>query len=198
MKRRCRTGLTDAELDAAATAPDPALGNPAVLPLGFRRPTAGGAAPAGGRGRAAGAGGRGGANPRAFRSQLNKFLKDEGVLVVLTPGNGPDGGTIMGQAAGSQNAERSAAAAFGGDHQRALQPHRAPAGEEHSGDAGIRYRREVHRTGRLLQPGGGDSRAPIRTPASSCWAATSIRGPAAPAPPTTRPARPSPWKRCAF
>src|SRR5438552_9338277 len=84
--------LTDAELDAAATAPDPALGNPAALPLGFRRPTAGG------RGAA---GGRGGANPRAFRSQLNKFLKDEGVLVVLTPGNGPDGGTIMGQAAGS-------------------------------------------------------------------------------------------------
>jgi hypothetical protein len=32
---------------------------------------------------------------------LNKFLKDEGVLVVLTPGSGPDGGTIMGQAAGS-------------------------------------------------------------------------------------------------
>src|SRR5207244_5671486 len=47
--------LTDAELDAAATAPDPALGNPAALPLGFRRPTAGG------RGAA---GGRGGANPR--------------------------------------------------------------------------------------------------------------------------------------
>ena len=49
-----------------------------------------------------GAGGRG-ANPRAFRAQLNKFLKDEGVLVVVSPGNGPDGGTIMGSAAGSQN-----------------------------------------------------------------------------------------------
>ena len=54
-----------------------------------------------------GCGGRGGANPRAFRSQLNKFLTDEGVLVVLTPGNGPDGGTIMGQAAGSQNASEA-------------------------------------------------------------------------------------------
>ncbi|HYW46629.1 MAG TPA: M20/M25/M40 family metallo-hydrolase, partial [Bryobacteraceae bacterium] len=41
---------------------------------------------------------------RGFRAQLNKFLKDEGVLVVLSPGNGPDGGTVMGSAAGSQNA----------------------------------------------------------------------------------------------
>lgn len=97
--------LTDAELAAAAQAPDPAFGNPAALPLGFIQgpPTA-----QGGRG---GGGGRGGAaapqaprfNPRQFRTQLNKFLKDEGVLVVLTPGNGPDGGTVMGQAAGSQN-----------------------------------------------------------------------------------------------
>ncbi len=97
--------LTDAELDAAATAPDPAGGNPAALPLGFRRPAAAGAAAAaGGRGAAGGGRGGAGANPRAFRNQLNQFLKDEGVLVVLTPGNGPDGGTIMGQAAGSQNA----------------------------------------------------------------------------------------------
>jgi hypothetical protein len=72
--------LTDGELDAAATSPDPALGNPAALPLGFSRNTAprGGAA-APGRG---GPGGRGG-NPRAFRAQLNKFLKDEGPLVVI-------------------------------------------------------------------------------------------------------------------
>ena len=32
---------------------------------------------------------------------MNKFLKAEGVLVVISPGNGPDGGTIMGSAAGS-------------------------------------------------------------------------------------------------
>jgi carboxypeptidase Q len=90
--------LTDAELADAATAPDPVSGNPAALPLGFSRPTA---APAAGRG-AAPAGGRGGAG-RGFRAQLNQFLKDEGVLVVLSPGNGPDGGTIMGSAAGSQD-----------------------------------------------------------------------------------------------
>ena len=93
--------LTDEELAAAATGPDPASGNPSSLPLGFFRPTtapAMGAAPAG-RG---GAGGRGGGG-FGFRAQLTKFLKDEGVLVVLTPGNGPDGGTIMGQAAGSQS-----------------------------------------------------------------------------------------------
>ena len=97
--------LTDEELENAAMMPDPVGGNPAILPLGFSRPTAGGAAGAGpgggGRGAAGGAGGRGGAGGFGFRAQLNKFLKDEGVLVVLSPGNGPDGGTIMGQAAGS-------------------------------------------------------------------------------------------------
>jgi hypothetical protein len=96
--------LTDAELDAAATAPDPAMGNPAMLPLGFSRPAAGrGPAAAPGRGGAAGRG----ANPRAFRAQLNKFLTDEGVLVVISPGNGPDGGTVMGSAAGSQNPDEA-------------------------------------------------------------------------------------------
>ena len=89
--------LTDADLEAAATAPDPASGNPAVLPLGFTRP---GAPQGGGRGAGPGGGGRG-PNAFAFRAQLNKFLREEGVLVVLSPGNGPDGGTIMGSAAGS-------------------------------------------------------------------------------------------------
>jgi carboxypeptidase Q len=95
--------LTDAELEAAAGAPDPAMGNPASLPLGFARPGVGAArgVVVVGRGPAAGRG----ANPRAFRDQLNKFLKDEGVLVVLTPGNGPDGGTVMGSGAGSQTTE---------------------------------------------------------------------------------------------
>jgi carboxypeptidase Q len=88
--------LTEAELADAATAPDPSSGNPAALPLGFTRPTAAPAAAAAGRA------GRGGAG-RGFRAQLNQFLKDEGVLVVLSPGNGADGGTIMGSAAGSQD-----------------------------------------------------------------------------------------------
>ncbi len=90
--------LTDAELAEAVEAPDPVSGNPSALPLGFFRP----AAPGGGRG-GRGARGRGGFAGRAFRNQLNQFLRDEGVLVVLTPGNGPDGGTVMGSAAGSQN-----------------------------------------------------------------------------------------------
>jgi carboxypeptidase Q len=34
---------------------------------------------------------------------LNKFLKDEGALVALTPGSGTDGGTVFGQAARSQD-----------------------------------------------------------------------------------------------
>ena len=95
--------LTDAELDAAADGARSGAGESggaaAGLPPSRRRAAAPGAA----RARSGGGGGRGGANPRAFRNQLNKFLKEEGVLVVLTPGNGPDGGTIMGQAAGSQN-----------------------------------------------------------------------------------------------
>jgi len=90
---------------AAATGPDPVSGNPSSLPLGFFRPTAAPAPGAAGRGGITiTGGGRGGAfGAMGFRTQLNKFLKEEGVLVVLTPGNGPDGGTIMGQAAGSQN-----------------------------------------------------------------------------------------------
>jgi hypothetical protein len=100
--------LTDQELENAAMAPDPSSGNPAMLPLGFARPTAAGAQAqggpgAGGRGAAGGPGGGpgGGRGAQGFRAQLNRFLREEGVLVVLTPGNGPDGGTIMGQAAGS-------------------------------------------------------------------------------------------------
>jgi carboxypeptidase Q len=93
--------LTDEELAAEATGPNPAMGNPAGLPIGFNRGPAPAAAAAVGRG---GAGrGAGGANPRQFRAALNKFLKDEGVLVALTPGSGTDGGTVFGQAAGSQD-----------------------------------------------------------------------------------------------
>jgi hypothetical protein len=87
--------LTDAELAAAEISPDPISGNPASLPLGFptRTPAAGFAPGA--------AGGRGG-----LRAQLAKFYKDEGALALLTPGNGPDGGTVVGS--GSQTTEENA------------------------------------------------------------------------------------------
>jgi carboxypeptidase Q len=105
--------LTDSELAAAALAPDPASGNPSILPLGFNRLSAPPAGGGGGRGAAGAAGGRGaagargGAGGRGFQTTLNKFLKDEGVLVMITPGSGtPDGGTIVGQAAGSQNPDQ--------------------------------------------------------------------------------------------
>jgi hypothetical protein len=97
--------LTDDELAQAAAAPDPAGGNPSILPLGFTRgsiiPATRGAAPTGAGGPGAGrggaqAGGRGGPGGRGFQTQLNKFLREEGALVVLRPGNGPDGGTVMG------------------------------------------------------------------------------------------------------
>ena len=82
--------LSDAELEAAAAAPDPTSGNPAALPLGFPERQA---FPPARRGSA-----------RLYRARLNQFLKDEGVLVVLTPGSVSDGGTVMGAAAGSPNA----------------------------------------------------------------------------------------------
>jgi carboxypeptidase Q len=100
--------LTDAELEAEATAPDPSAGNPASLPMGFQRGPGGQQAARGGAGGRPGAtGGPGGPNARnnmrQFRAQLNKFLKDEGVLVAITPGSGTDGGDVFGQAAGSQD-----------------------------------------------------------------------------------------------
>jgi carboxypeptidase Q len=77
--------LSEAELKAAAEAPEPMFGNPSVLPLGFPQRT-------GGRSTRPG-----------FRAELNRFLVKEGVLAVLSPGSGPDGGTVMGTAAGSPN-----------------------------------------------------------------------------------------------
>ena len=97
--------LTDKELEDAAAAPDPSKGNPAALPLGFLTP--GGPARAGGP--PGGPGGPGARNNlRQFRAQLNKFLKDEGVLVAITPGSGTDGGDVFGQAAGSQDPKEEA------------------------------------------------------------------------------------------
>jgi carboxypeptidase Q len=99
--------LTDAELEAAEISPDPTSGNPAALPLGFpsRTPAAGAGARGGAGGRGAGGGGgRGGQGN--FRADLNKFYKDEGVLALITPGNGPDAGVVVGQ--GQQSTEENA------------------------------------------------------------------------------------------
>lgn len=98
--------LTDAELAAAEISPDPTSGNPAALPLGFpNRTPAAGAARGGAAGRGGGgAGGRGGQGN--FRAELAKFYKEEGVLALITPGNGPDGGTVVGQ--GQQSTEENA------------------------------------------------------------------------------------------
>jgi len=99
--------LTDAELAEAETAPDPTSGNPSALPLGFFR----GPAPQGGARGGRGAGGRGAAGRGAaggrgaqqqFRTQLNKFYKEEGVIAVMSPGS-QEGGTVAVQSAGSAN-----------------------------------------------------------------------------------------------
>jgi carboxypeptidase Q len=94
--------LTDGELADASMAPDPVTGNPSALPLGFTRPPVPGAAasPMGAPGR----GGAAGGTPIS-RTDLNKFLKAEGVAVMVASGSSNvDGGTIMGSGPGSQNA----------------------------------------------------------------------------------------------
>src|SRR5581483_9327501 len=92
--------LTDAELEEEATAPEPTSGNPASLPIGFLTgPTPARGGPAGTRPQV---------NMRQFRGQLNKFLKDEGVLVAITPGTGTDGGDVFGSAAGSPDPKEEA------------------------------------------------------------------------------------------
>jgi hypothetical protein len=82
--------LTDDELADAARAPEPTSGNPGELPLGFMRLRA--VPPA-----------RQASGGRGFRNELNRFLKEEGVLAVLTPGF-PGGGTVRGQGTYSADA----------------------------------------------------------------------------------------------
>lgn len=89
--------LTDAELQSEATAPDPAGGNPPGLPIGFLfdRPASQASTNSGPH-----------VNRREFRNQLNKFLKNEGIVATVTAGLGTtmtDGGDVFGAAAGSQD-----------------------------------------------------------------------------------------------
>jgi carboxypeptidase Q len=85
---------TETDIEALEMAPDPSIrsgfggGGPQTLLM--PRP----AVPAAFADRAA---------MRQFRTQLNKFLVDEGVLVAVTSGTVADGGTVFAQAAGSQD-----------------------------------------------------------------------------------------------
>jgi hypothetical protein len=189
--------LTDAELETAATAPDPTSGNPAMLPLGFTRPGVGGRSAAGAAGGRAGAAGRAGAG-LGFRAQLNKFLKDEGVLVALSAGNGPDGGTIMGPAAGS-TATKDAE----------LPPPSVVITNKHYNriarllDKYIPVTLEFDLGARFSESGDSfniTGEIPGTDPNAGLvmLGGISTRGRAAPAPPTTAQARPRQWRRCAF
>jgi len=44
---------------------------------------------------------------RRFREKVNQFLLDEGVAVTIAPGRAGDGGTIMGEAAGSEDPKKT-------------------------------------------------------------------------------------------
>jgi len=96
------TRYSETDLEALEMAPDPAMrsgfgfgGGPQSLLM--PRPALPPGMPAGGRG-----------NMRQFRGELNKFLVDEGVLVVVSSGTVGDGGTVFAQAAGSQDPKEQA------------------------------------------------------------------------------------------
>jgi carboxypeptidase Q len=87
--------LTDAEIEARATTPDPSraggfAGAPnaaAPRPGDITPATFSTAAPSG----------------MVIRNKINAFFKEEGVLVAVTPGYNGDGGTVFGSYGGSQN-----------------------------------------------------------------------------------------------
>lgn len=88
---------SESELEALEMAPDPAArssfgGGAGPQTLLMPRPSMPPGMPAGGM-----------VGMRQFRVQLNKFLVDEGVAVVVTSGTNADGGTVFAQAAGSQD-----------------------------------------------------------------------------------------------
>jgi hypothetical protein len=82
--------FTDAELADEQMAPDPSITSPFASPIPQRPGTTPGAPTSRGA-------------VRRFREKLNQFLLDEGVLATLSPGRAGDGGTIMSEAAGSQD-----------------------------------------------------------------------------------------------
>jgi carboxypeptidase Q len=93
--RLLATRYNDTELANLEMAPDPSVrggfgGGPTTLLM--PRPATPPGMPAGGI-----------AGMRRFRSELNKFLVEEGVSVVVTSGTVADGGTVFAQAAGSQD-----------------------------------------------------------------------------------------------
>ncbi|HKW98037.1 MAG TPA: M20/M25/M40 family metallo-hydrolase [Bryobacteraceae bacterium] len=89
--------FTDAELAEEALAPDPSPSSPFFSPIP-RRERAG---PPPYPGYVPGKPFDREANQK-WRNKVNKFLRDEGVLVTLIPGYGTDGGTVFATAAGSR------------------------------------------------------------------------------------------------
>jgi hypothetical protein len=89
--------FTDAELQAEGLAPDPSLTSPFAMPIPQRPGAAPGATPGTPPSRGA---------MRRFREKVNQFFLDEGVAAVVAPGRAGDGGTIMGEAAGSEDPKK--------------------------------------------------------------------------------------------
>jgi hypothetical protein len=85
---------TDPELVAEGLAPDPSMTSPFASPIPRRPGTPAGAPQT-----------RGGA--RRFRERVNQFWLDEGVLATIAPGRAGDGGTLMSEAAGSEDPKKA-------------------------------------------------------------------------------------------
>jgi len=105
--------FSESELDAVAQAPDPAQRFPFVMPIpnqpAFGTPQGPGGPPPGPVGPVFAAPSPGPSGQpfdregqRRFRSKLNQFLTQEGVLVAVSPGDRTDGGTVRATAAGSR------------------------------------------------------------------------------------------------
>jgi carboxypeptidase Q len=90
--------FTDAELQQEGLAPDPSIASPFAMPIPQRTgATRRAAAPGAPMDRGA---------MRRFREKLNQFLLDEGVAATISPGRAGDGGTLMSEAAGSEDPKK--------------------------------------------------------------------------------------------
>jgi hypothetical protein len=129
---------------------------------------------------------------------LNKFLKAEGVLVVISPGNGPDGGTIMGSAAGSATTK-----------DEDMPPPSVIVTNEHYNRIARLLAKDIPVTlefdiGAKFTESSDSFNITAEIPGTDPNAGFVMLGghfdpgPAARAPPTTAPGPPSRWRPCAF
>ena len=134
----------------------------------------------------------------AFQKTLNQYLMDEHVAAIIDPSRAGEAGLVFVQGGASYEPDTPAgvpslvmAIENYGRITRLLDRNIPVELEIDVRNTVLRFRSQ------RLQHRRGDSRHRQEEMSSSCWARTSIRGTPAPAPPTTPPAAPSPWRRFA-